>query len=141
MESLSKDRVVLTYDEAISLNNISNCDLIQKKELIEVCKVKLSDCQDDECKFKKARLEMDTQACYNITDENLRAGCTASIKRSKLLESAVLEDTISLCLNFEDESGIERCRDNYYIAKRFNENNKEFCSYIVNEKIKDECLK
>ena len=129
-----------TYSEVLDLGDVSLCPHIADKNLVETCQIKLCECSDDQCFFDKARLDMNESLCYNISDDSLRASCSSSITRSEIMESAVLKDDISLCSELEGSS-FERCRDNYYFAKRFNEDNIKYCESIKNEKLKSECEK
>ena len=117
------------------------CESLESQNLIDGCKLRLSICNDDDCYLKKARFERDEQLCYNIVNNDSRVTCTTAIKISSIKQRAVLEDNISICMEFESEEMVEFCYDNYYIAKRFNENNLEFCSKIKNEVIRNECVK
>jgi hypothetical protein len=133
----------LTFQEAIASNDVSNCDYVVEKNLIESCKLELIECNDDACYFDKARYKMDEQLCFNIDDEDQSAGCSASIKISDIKQRAVLEDDIQICEEFENLETINFCRDNYYIASasRYNKDDLSFCNSILNEVIKNECLK
>lgn len=54
--------------------------------------------------------------------------------------SAVLDD-VSECDLLDDDLSVKHCRDNYYFAKRFNTDNLSFCDKIVNEVLRNECIK
>jgi hypothetical protein len=96
---------------------------------------------DNSCFNSKAINNQDESLCFNIEDENIMLACTYSIKKTQILERTVFADDIDLCNNFEEAEEIAFCNDNYYIAKRFNENDLSYCSNIVDEVIKNECLK
>lgn len=128
-----------SYNEVIDSGNVSLCNNLIETDLIEVCKIKLVQCNTDDCYFEQARFNSDETLCFNISDENLKAGCTLDIKRNQLLENALLSNNLKLCDSFEDQANINHCRDNYYIAKRFNEDNPSYCQFILNEVIKNEC--
>ena len=55
-------------------------------------------------------------------------------------ENAILKDNSSICEQFDNLKSIEHCKDNYYFAKRFNENDLSYCDKIISEVIKNECL-
>jgi hypothetical protein len=130
----------LAYEYAFSSGNLSNCDLIENISLVEVCKIKLGNCSDDNCFEIKAKMENDEKLCFKIKDPDLRAGCSLDLKRNSMLEGAVLEDDISVCERFEDVANRDFCRDNYYLAKRFNHNDLSYCSQIKLEALKNECF-
>jgi len=109
--------------------------------LVDTCKLKLIECSDDDCYFEKARFEMDVSLCSKIMDVDKVSKCNLLIIRSQILQNAVLKDEIKICTEFSDLSDVEFCYDNYYISKRFNENDVEFCEMIKNEVIKNECEK
>lgn len=135
-------KTALSFEEAILDGDISNCDYILEKNLIESCKLELVKCNDDDdCYFDKARYEKDTQLCFNIKDETKLAGCSASIKISEIRQRAVLEDNVEICTEFETDETINFCQDNFYIANRYNKNDLSFCDNILNEVIRNECLK
>ena len=138
-----EDSVKYTIEEAIQGGDISMCDSLIDESMRDTCILKNTVCVagDDGCFFEKARFEMDERLCYEIVDEDKKLLCTSSIGISSIKQRAVIEDNLSICDEFGDVAMIEFCQDNYYIAKRFNEDNLEFCSQIKNEVIKDECLK
>lgn len=139
--AIYKEIPEISFREAVESNVISNCDYIIEKNLIESCKLELINCNDDDCYFDKARYKMDEKLCFNIENETKIAGCSASIKISEIKQRAVLEDDIHICDEFETAETINFCKDNYYIANRFNKNDLSFCDNILNEVIKNECLK
>ncbi|MCB9370698.1 hypothetical protein H6501_03815 [Candidatus Woesearchaeota archaeon] len=98
-------------------------------------------CESDECKFDWARENQNVSLCFDIVDETLRASCSASITRFKIIEESVLSDNISACDSFEDESSHQYCRDNYYFVGSVNKGDKSLCSFIVSEEMRNECEK
>ena len=85
---------------------------------------------------KKKSVEVD-----DIKNESKKVLCSSLIKVSNIKESAVLEDNISRCLDFESDVMVLRCEDNFYLAKRFNEDDFSVCENIVDEVLKNECIK
>ena len=71
----------------------------------------------------------------------MKTGCSAAIKRTKILENAILNNNISNCDIFEDTENIQFCYDNFYLGKRYNEDNQEYCEKIINLELKEECIK
>ncbi len=131
----------LSYSEAISTGNISNCKYLKDKNLENSCYLELVKCNDDKCYFDKGRYKKNVSLCFKIKNDTLRIACTASIRRSNILEESIVKNNISICEQFENSESIQHCKDNFYYGKRINENNKSYCNKIVNEVIKNECFK
>ena len=109
--------ITYSYIEVIESNNINNCQYLDDKNLIESCNLKLKICNSDDCYLDKARFEQDERLCFKIEDTNKIALCSAAIKRSTILQSAVIDNDITICNNFEDQSSIDHCQDNFYMQK------------------------
>ncbi len=120
-----------------------DCDNAEDLGEFTKCQIDARDCskEGDECYYAKAQTYQDETMCFNIEDETRVAACTATIQRSQMLEDVVLSDDLTLCDKFEDQANIDFCEDNYYIAKRFNEDDLKYCDNIKNDLIKNECLR
>lgn len=141
--NISNDNIEITtyrYEEALSYGNISMCDNLDNMRDSELCKLKLTNCTDNDCLLKKARIESNVTMCYNITNETKRIACSSSITFFGTRKDAVLENNISICEKFDDNVLVTSCRDNFYRAKRINSNDLSMCENIINEDIKTKCL-
>jgi len=125
-----------------TMDDLKNCAKINDSFLKNSCETELLDlCVQDECFFEKAGRLNDESVCFDIKDESKRVMCSSLIKVSNIKEDAVLSGNISRCLDFENDVMILRCEDNFYLAKRFNEDDFSVCDNIVDEVLKNECIK
>ena len=137
--STEKTQTNLEYSENIENNTqIEECSNLEG-ELKTSCLIKISICKTDDCYYNQARLIQNESDCFNIVDENLRVGCSASIGYDSIVQGAVLNNNLSLCENLESAGAIA-CRNNYYYAKAVNTGNKTYCSELSVEDLKNECL-
>lgn len=131
----------MSYSEAIYSNDIKNCDYVNETNLIQTCKQKLGICKSDDCYYTKALASNDEKSCYLITNESRKLDCTYNVKKSNILNRAINERNISLCIDslvLDDQSN---CVNNYYFSLSKIENNKTYCDKINLEALKNECLK
>jgi len=134
-EKTKTDLLTKTYMENVQISDCINLE----GELKTSCLIKSSNCETDVCYYNKARLMQNESDCFNIVDENLRVGCSASIGYDSIVQGAVLNNNLSLCENLESAGAIA-CRNNYYYAKAVNTGNKTYCSELSVEDLKNECL-
>ena len=124
----------------VDVGNIDPCLNYETKSQIEVCQLKNKVCNDDSCFLEKAQTFSNESSCFDLDDEISRVGCSVVISESKIIERSIVENDISICLEFEEESRIFGCYDNFYLATRMNSGNKESCSKIANEVLRNECF-
>lgn len=125
-------------DEAALLDEM--CSGLPAYE-VDKCIVENRICEDDRCYYDKAMIFADEDYCMQIEKESLKLACGATLSRSERYERSVVTDDITVCEEFEDEAGVTRCYDNYYLAKSRNNDDMSYCSNIVDSAIKEECLK
>lgn len=133
---------VYTYEEVIEMSDISKCDKVEEKYLIESCKLKLMVCDegDDKCIFDKAVYERDLDMCDRVLDEVMKEDCKRIINHSVIVEKSVLNDDIGACDEFEDAQDVLYCKNNFYYVKSLNEEDKSYCNQIIDEVMKNGCL-
>ena len=136
----SSSDLILSLEDILISGNVSNCVYLEDLFFYDSCILLLSDCFDDSCYFDKARFSLNESLCFEISDESLSSSCSLDVKLNTLLERSILEDNLDLCLDFEDLSNQEYCRDNFYLAQRFNNNDLSYCNLIVSEDMQNVCF-
>lgn len=139
-DNLNSSDLVLSLEDILVSGNVSNCIYLSDSNLSDSCVLLLSDCLDDSCYFNKARFSLNESLCFEISDESLSSSCSLDVKLNTLLEQSILEDDIDICLDFEDLSNQNYCRDNFYLAQRFNNNDLSYCNLIFSEEMQNVCF-
>ncbi len=119
--------------------NLNN-ETILEKDLIDTCKLKLSNCLDDKCNYNKALANNNENECFNIEDQSLLLDCTYELKKVSVLQTAVVSRNISLCIDSFYEDDRTSCKNNYYYSLSKLDNDKAYCNNISLEVLKNECL-
>ena len=93
----------------------------------------------DECILNKALDDLDEEKCYLMKEEDSVALCGYMINRNSIIEASVVSDDVEICSQLDSKSDEQRCRDNYYFVSALNKKDKDLCSKISDEVLKNEC--
>jgi hypothetical protein len=132
-------QIIYTYEEALISGDVSNCILIKDIDKQNICTSKLGSCDTDDCIYSKALDSSNQNDCYEIQDENLKLKCSYETFKTKIFDSSVLENDITLCDKIEEEILNQRCKDNFYFVGSINSNDITLCDNIIQSDLKEAC--
>lgn len=116
-----------------------SCNHLKDDSEKTFCLLELKECDDDDCFFDKAVISGSERNCFEIRDRNLVGACSQIIKRNSLILKVHETGNLTYCNDFKDGVWVQYCRDNYYLGKAINEGNSSYCTFIVEEGMKNEC--
>ena len=138
-ELIEEKKSVYSYEEALMSGDVSNCKLIIDIQKQNLCENKLGTCTSDDCIYSKALETSNQNECYEIVDETLKLKCSFETFKTKIFDSAVLENDIDLCNQLDDDILNQRCKDNFNFVNSLNLNDISFCDNIIQTDLKEVC--
>jgi hypothetical protein len=132
-------QTVYTYEEALISGDVSNCILIKDIDKQNICISKLETCDTDDCIYSKALESTNQYDCYEIQDEDLKLKCSYETFKTKIFDSSVLENDITLCDKIKEDILNQRCKDNFYFVGSLNSNDETLCDNIIQSDLKEAC--
>ena len=138
-ELIEEKNSVYSYEEALMSGDVSNCKLIIDIQKQNLCENKLGTCTSDDCIYSKALETSNQNECYGIVDETLKLKCSFETFKTKIFDSAVLENDIDLCNQLDDDILNQRCKDNFNFVNSLNLNDISFCDNIIQTDLKEVC--